>query len=158
MNGWIDDMILIITGTVGTLGFALVMNLKKKRILYAVIGGCLTSILYVIMIKITTDDFVINLFPTMAAVIYSEMIARMLKAPVTIFMIPSLVPLIPGGALYRTMSYVITSNKELSALYGIQTIKIAFSIAVGIVAVSSICNPIFAKIQHKKVKNRIDII
>ncbi len=41
-------LIQIITAYIGSLGFALLFNIKKERILYASIGGIITWCIYLI--------------------------------------------------------------------------------------------------------------
>lgn len=138
-----EELMIIITGTVGTLGFSFIMNLRRNRIIYVVIGGLVTSILYVAGMHYETNVFLINLIPTVVVTIYAEVMARVVKAPVTIFLIPSLIPLIPGGALYNTMLCILLSDQEGLKIYGKQTILIACAIAAGIVMVSTIMRQIF---------------
>jgi len=64
--------------------------------------------------------------------------ARILKTPVTVFLITGIIPLVPGGNLYYTMNYVLAKQWHLSSLYGQKTILIAIAVAAGIMIASSI--------------------
>lgn len=52
-----------------------------------------------------------------------------------------MVPLIPGGSLYYTLSAALTKNQNLFIEKGMETIIIAFAISVGIVIVNLVCGP-----------------
>lgn len=50
--------------------------------------------------------------------LWSEGMARVRKAPANIFMIPGIIPLLPGGALYYTMSALIGGDMDTVMLKG----------------------------------------
>ena len=131
-----NDIIMIVSGMIGTVGFGLFMNLKKTRLLYVALGSGLTCLFYIWMSHMSKNDFIIALVPTLITAIYCEILARVQKAPVTVFLIASLIPLIPGGSLYYTMHYILAGNQPMISYFGMQTIRTALALAVGIVAVS----------------------
>ena len=65
------------------------------------------------------------------AATYAEVLARKLKAPATLFLIPAVVPLVPGSGLYYTISYAVQGDLEVSAGYGTQTLQFVLGIACG---------------------------
>ena len=68
----------------------------------------------------------------------AEILARVLKAPATIFLVIGIIPLVPGGGLYYTMDYLINQNYPMFSQVGLQTAAIAAAIAVGASMVTSI--------------------
>ena len=72
---------------------------------------------------------------TLVVVIASEIAARMLKMPATTFIVPSVIVLVPGFGLYRTMMYMVQSNYDMAAQQGTQTFlaigAMALAIALG---------------------------
>ena len=72
------------------------------------------------------------------ASIYSEAMARVEKAPATVFYIPALIPLVPGGSLFYTMSYAVVSEWEKVHSYASSTLYCAMGIAVGMSLVLSV--------------------
>jgi uncharacterized membrane protein YjjB (DUF3815 family) len=62
----------------------------------------------------------------------AEFLARLLRKPATIFVIPGFIPLVPGREAYTTMRLLV-EGEYLSALsMGIQTLLMAWAIAFGI--------------------------
>ena len=53
--------------------------------------------------------------------------------PVTIFNIPGMVPLVPGGLAYQAVRNLVTSSYQEAANYTVQAIMIAGAIALGLV-------------------------
>ncbi|WP_346935829.1 threonine/serine exporter family protein [Clostridium sp.] len=131
-------LIQIITAYIGSLGFALLFNIKKERILYASIGGIITWCIYLLSFYYCEDIFLSNMIAAILATTYSEVLARLHKAPTTVFLLPSIVPLVPGGSLYYSMSYAVMGNKTNFDIYALSTLKTALGIAVGIIVVSVI--------------------
>ena len=73
-----------------------------------------------------------------AICIYSEALARIIKAPANIILLPSTIPLLPGGSLYYSLSYLLHSDKENFIIYAKETILTGAGIALGAVFISII--------------------
>ena len=66
------------------------------------------------------------------ALSYSEIMAKALKTPATLFVVPAIIPLVPGGSLYYTMSYAVQRDMANARVYGTRTLESALAIAAGI--------------------------
>lgn len=116
---------------IGAAGFDFLFHLQFKHIFPAALGGVLTWVIYVIATIWGFDVFISSLFASAFAAIYSEVIAKIRKAPTTLFLIISVVVLIPGGSLYYTMSYAVQKKWAEAAAYGSQTLQCALGLAIG---------------------------
>lgn len=144
-----DYIMQIVTATIGSLGFALIFNIKKERIIYIAIGCALTWSIYLLAFSYNNDVFFSNVISAAFTTFYSEILARIHKAPVTIFLLPSIIPLAPGGSLYYTMSGLVNNDSEMFNKYATLTTKTACGIAVGIIAASVIIKEINLFKKHK---------
>lgn len=81
--------------------------------------------------------------------IISQQFARIFKAPVTIFYIPSFFPLVPGVAIYRTVFNYINGDTELGGYYFFEALTIASMIALAVFIVDSVLE-MKRHIDHKK--------
>ena len=79
----------------------------------------------------------------------SEILARILKSPVTIYVIAGIIPLVPGSGMYNTMFESITGSLDKAISLGFSTLINAGSIALGIVFVSSIGRFLFKKKEYR---------
>ena len=77
--------------------------------------------------------------------LYAEIMARIIKTPTTTFIITSLIPLIPGGSLYYTMTTAFSGEISTFIDKGIYTLSLAGALAAGSIVVLS-----FAKFLGKK--------
>ena len=75
---------------------------------------------------------------TIAVSILAEILARVLKAPATIFLVIGIIPLVPGGGLYYTMDYLISGDFAMFTSKGLQTAAAAGAIAAGASMVTSL--------------------
>lgn len=147
----IDMIIQIITGALGSLGFALLFGLKKKYLVSAALGGALGWGLYLLGEKLFDGDiFLACLLASAFCALYSEIVARVQKAPTTLFFITSVVPLIPGSTLYYTFSHAVAGDAEKASYYGTRTLKYALAIAAGSCIVWAITLIIDAVKKQKK--------
>ncbi len=133
-----EYIIRLIAGMAGICGFSLVLRTKKRRLTYAILGGLITCALYFVFMDITGSVFVSNMIAAGAATMYAEITARLQKAPATVFLLPAIILLVPGGSLYYTMSSIADGNRAAASGYGWDTINTALGIAVGILVVSVI--------------------
>lgn len=148
-----EALIIILSGTIGCMGFALLFRMTKRKIPYAVIGGALSCFVYVVCCHYFDNEFYQNLFPALVATAYSEVLARLTKAPSTPYIAISIIPLVPGGRLYYTMYYFITSDMEAFKSALMETVRIAGGLAVGIILISVIIR----EINYSKFKQIYDV-
>lgn len=125
-----------------TLGFAIVFNVPKKYLLISAIGGALGWIGYTFL-GINIDSPVTASFLASTIIgVWGEFLSVREKTPVTLFIIPGIIPLVPGSGMYYTMLAMIEGNFEKAAITGSETLFIAGSIASALIMVSSISRAI----------------
>lgn len=122
----------------GSIGFAIILKIKGRQILYAGIGGAVTWFIYLQTFAQLHSDFQCNLIASIFVAVYAEVMARVNKAPATIFLTAAAVPLIPGGKLYYTMFGLVSENHKLFVESGTSAVIIALAISLGFVVVAVI--------------------
>ena len=136
MNG---TVLQLIASFFGALGFSLIFNVEKKHLLPCAAGGVAVWGAYLASADLLgLNDLLSAAVSAAVCQLLAEGLARLLKAPTTTFCIPALVPLIPGGSLYRTMDAVILRDWAAFRAYGSATLQVAFGIALGLSFVSGI--------------------
>lgn len=134
-------------------GFGILFNIRGKKLLYASIGGSLGWFSYSILLNLSVSKILAMFLSSLIISIYSEIMARVHKTPVTIFVVCSLIPLVPGGGMYYTMRAFVERNVSQSISIGLETVAIAGALAIAVVLVSSISKLIPAKINKTSSKN-----
>lgn len=146
-----EYFVMILTAAFGTVGYCLNVNIKRNKIVYGCLGGTLLTFLYCVCVEAGMSLLLQNLIPAAVVTFYAEVLARVVKAPATVFLIPSIIPLVPGGRLYYTMRAIVDEEGAAARVFAKETIIIALGIAVGIVVVSLI----FYHISHKRVQFKV---
>ena len=101
--------------------------------MWAGVGSIVTFAIYYVL-----DDnlFVAAIVSAIFTAIYSEISARVHKAPSLVFLITGVIPTVPGRYLYTTMRCLVEQNWGHAIAYFLDTMKIAIGIAAGVVGVS----------------------
>lgn len=120
-----------------TVTAAILVEAPKALLYKTGICGALGYFVYLLSLS-WSSEVIATLIACMAMSITGQIFARIFKAPVTIFYIPSFFTLVPGAAIYRTAFYFIQGNSELMTHYFMQTLLIAGAIALGVFFVDSL--------------------
>lgn len=142
-------MILSIFGAfLAAFGFGVVFNVHGKALIAAAIIGTIGYACYEFQIMIGSSNIVALFISSMIFSGCSEICARKLKTPVTVFLIIALIILVPGKGMYYTMLEIIQGNTNQAILTGIETFASAGALALGTIFIST-----FAKLLPNKSKS-----
>lgn len=141
-------LLQIIMVVIGSVGFAIYFNIDKSKITSVAIGGLISWLLYLICFEKTKNIFIATFISALITNIYSETMARILKSPANIFLISSIIPLLPGGSFYYTMYGAVSMNMELFKVKGLETFTVVLAIACGIIIGFFIFKQVFDKIKN----------
>lgn len=126
-----------IYGTIAAVGFSVLFHGPWRHMAYAGFAGGAGWLLYTVAQEYY-DSVVIGGFLGAVAVSFlSDIFSRLCKETSTVFIIPGIIPIVPGAGMYYTTLYLITGQLELAADKGIQTLLVAGSISVGLLTVGS---------------------
>lgn len=135
------SFVQLIAGAVGSVGFALIFNLKRRYIPFAAGGGFLGWLVYLLCSAFIWDGIFL---PTLAAsfvtAVYAEILARICRAPSTLFFMTAVIPLIPGSTLYYCIYSIVMKDITSAKTYGEETFLYALAIAAGMSIAWTICD------------------
>ena len=132
----------VLSAFTASFAFGIIFNVKRKNLFFAAVCGALGWFVYKFSIKLGYSDTTAMFFASIAISGYSEIFARLLKTPVTTFVISALIPLVPGGGMYYTMVEAINGDVMSSLEIGIKTLALAGVLAIGVILVSTITKTI----------------
>lgn len=133
----------------GTLGFAIMYNVPKKYYLGCGFTGMAGWLMFLaVNAQNYVTSSVASFFGAFVVVLMSRILSVRMKCPITIFLISGIFPLVPGLGIYNTVYYIVTNQLTQAALKGIESLKIAFAIVMGIVIVVSIPRDVFHKVYY----------
>lgn len=151
------DLIQIFTGFLGSLGFGILFHIRGKKLFVASLGGLMSWTVFLLLAPLLPSEARRYFFAAAAVTIYAEVFARVMKTPTTTFLVPSLIPLIPGGALYYTMNYALNEQWPAFAAKAIYTLELALALALGIIAVTTVTRMVMVLTKKLRGKELISL-
>lgn len=145
----------VLSAFIATFAFGIIFNIKGKNLLFSALCGAIGWFSYKLSLKFGVSDTTSLFIAAVSLSIYSEVFARILKTPVTTFVIAALIPLVPGGGMYYTMVDAITGKVMHSLETGIKTLASAGALALGVILVSTITKTIIS-IKNKNLKIKMN--
>jgi uncharacterized membrane protein YjjB (DUF3815 family) len=144
------EIIQIITGFIGSFGFAILFNVRGKKFIFAALGGFLSWTTFVLLGFLIESEPIRYFIVAASISLYAEVMARTLRTPTTTFIMTSLIPLIPGGSLYYTMAYALESDVNRFLEKGIYTLELALALALGVIIAAAATGMILRLLPQKK--------
>lgn len=117
-------------------GFCILFNLRGKKVFFAALGGAVSWLVYLLTRGLGSETVQFFL-AAMAVAAYAEIMARIQRAPVTCYLLPALLPLVPGGGIYYTMEHCLNGDTQAFLETGLHTLGLAGALALGVVVVST---------------------
>lgn len=134
----------LISGVVGCFFaiacFAVLLECPSRYLPLAGIIGAAGGGVYLASIELGVHVIMAVFLSALVIAFMSHTFARIFRAPVTIFLIPGILPTVPGAGMYRIVYYMISGESEKCSYYLVQTLEIAGVIALAIFIVGSFFN------------------
>lgn len=133
------------------IGFCFIFNIHGPGILICGCGGALGWLVYLLSAFILPNAIFQCLLAAITITVFSEVMARIRRCPVTGYLIIALLPLVPGGGIYETMRHCVQGDTQLFLSALLRTFGLAGALALGTLLGSSVMRiliPLFRRI-HK---------
>ncbi len=141
--------IQFIVSMIATLSFAVLFCAPKSELLFCGLTGAIGWIVSLICLQFDTGTVIANMIATLALTVFSRVVAALRKNPVTVYLIAGIFPLVPGAGIYYTSYYFIMNDMSEFSRYGMETIKVAGAIVLGIIFGFSLPQAWFNALQHR---------
>ena len=117
----------------GSVGFAMLFTVQRRHLFWAGIGGVLSWSVYLLLAPLVTSEVLRFFVASMAVTLYAEPMARLKKVPSTVFLVPAVIPMVPGASLYQSMRFAVEGRWAEFSPQLLYTLLLAGAIAAGIV-------------------------
>lgn len=138
-----------------TIGFSILFHVPKKHLVTAGFVGALGWVTYMYLTTSGSGKIMACFVGSCVVALISELFSRAFKDAATIFIIPGILPLVPGAGMYYTMLAILEGDVEKTASVGTETLMMAGAIAVALLVVASILK-LFALIGRKLLTEQKD--
>ena len=146
---------LVFLTLMASAGFSIVFNIQLKDLPFAALGGVIVRVVHILFkLAFPAYAFVYTIFAAFFAALYSEILAITKKEPSTLYLYPSIVPLIPGDLFYYAALGIVWGNASIFTKFGPDLALSLVGISVGFVLCSTIVHYIrkfkFLKLNTNK--------
>ena len=129
---------------VAVAGFGTVLGVPRKFLLWAGIDGALGWMTYLLVFHSTSLVVFGSIVGAVVISTGAHICARIFKTPVTLFLIPANMTLVPGAGMYRIVYNILKSENGMANFYLLQTLQVAGVIALAIFIVNVIFSSVAA--------------
>lgn len=126
-----------IVSSIAAIGFALIFQVPKKPLLISALNAGFGWVIYKMTISYTGSVYIGTFLSAFVISFISEFCARYFKFPALVFIVPGVINLCPGEAIFNTMKYFIDNESALVLLTLSKALAIAGAISFGILLSSS---------------------
>lgn len=126
-----EVFIHILFSYLSTITFGIVTNVPRRVLNACGITGAVGWMIFWFSKNLETGEIFANFLGSVGIGIVSIYFSRKRKMPMTIFNIPSLVPLVPGGAAYQAVRNIVLGDYIAGSQEALKVILTAGAIAAG---------------------------
>ena len=132
MDMILQGLIKLLSSFVGTLGFAIFMHAPRKAWLPASAIGGVAYLLYWVLLQFGLYEPIAIFIGAFLGSILGQYCARRMQMIASIFVLLSMIPLVPGLGLYRCMRFLAQEMYSAGADAGVRAMVDIVMIALGL--------------------------
>lgn len=118
---------------ISSVGFAVIMRVPRSELMHSGLSGGIGWFIYWLVglagVSVTMSTFI----GAFSIATLSYIFARRRRTPATLYNIPGIVALVPGGTSYQMTYHLIIGEYHEAVYYGIRVVAIAGAIAGGLI-------------------------
>ncbi len=119
-------------------GFAFVFNAPLKSLPKAGLGGSVGWIVYLLTQQITGSVIISTFTGTLMIALLGDFFTTQDRKPLTVFIVPGIVPFVPGFGIYNTMLAIVEQDYPTAVHHGTTTFFVGLAIALALTIMLSI--------------------
>jgi uncharacterized membrane protein YjjB (DUF3815 family) len=131
-------IVQVIVGALAALGFSVLFNVRGRKILLAALGGVAGWTIHLLVRRFGGSPVFATFVASVGIGLYAELVAGLGGYPATVFIVSAIIPLIPGGGIYATLSHALHGEIPETVSAGLETLYLSGAIATGVALVSSL--------------------
>lgn len=140
----VEFAVQCIVSFVATVAFSLLFHAPKNQYVWCGITGMAGWAVYWLLMQVENPSPVTASF---AGAVVLALLTRIFsvarRTPYAVYITAGIFPLVPGAGIYYTVYYFIMAMNQEASAKGIETLKIAVAIALGIVLVLALPGKLF---------------
>lgn len=125
-------IIQVLAAAAATLAFSVLFKAPTRHLLLCGVVGGLAWLVNLALLELNLNIILATFVASIALTACARLFSYWKRAPVTVFLIPGIFPLVPGAGIYYTASYVFAADYNAALTKGMETLLIAGAIVMGI--------------------------
>ena len=125
------------------MAFAILFHAPRREWVPCGLTGMVGWVVYWLAVQGGISVVAASFCGTLGLALLSRVLAVVRRFPVTVFLTGGIFPLVPGAGIYYTVYAFITGDNAAAVFKGVETLKIAGVIALGIVLVLALPKGVF---------------
>lgn len=125
------------------MAFAILFHAPRREWVPCGLTGMVGWVVYWLAVQGGISVLAASFCGTLGLALLSRVLAVVRRCPVTVFLTGGIFPLVPGAGIYYTVYAFITGDNAAAVFKGVETLKIAGVIALGIVLVLALPKGVF---------------
>lgn len=142
-------MVQLISCGVASMGFALLFQAAVKQSFFAGIGGMVNCACYLLVQSLNGNNFAAIMAGAAFVAAYAYIMSRVHRAPATIFLTTSIMPVIPGATLFYMMHGFVQADYGLAMEQTIALAQTCLAIAFGFLIVEIVTRQVSGGRQQR---------
>lgn len=139
---WAQMLAQFAVAMLGTVCFALIFEVPARHFAACGLTGAVGWLVYCLAtLCLGLSAPMATLLATLPLTAAARLFSLRHKAPVTLFLLSGIFPLVPGAGIYYTAYYLLQGNRVQCMNKGVETLKIALALALGIALVGGLPLP-----------------
>lgn len=138
-----------------TIGFCILFHVPKKKIGWAGLVGAMGWATYMYLVYDGQSKLLACFCGSCIVGFLADVLSKASKEAAVVYIIPGIIPLVPGAGMYYTTLYIINGDLPAAASKGTETFLMAGSISVGLLVIGSLLRigfTVSSKFQNVKMK------
>lgn len=142
------QIIQTIMGTIAAICFAVLFGIRDRKLAWIAAGSGAGWAVYLICFGLGYGMYWGLFWASLFVAALSEILARIIKTPAILLLVPMLIPEFPGKDLYYTMYYLVRKHYEDFANTSNMVLLEAGAIAMGIILASCAAKLVWSITAH----------
>ena len=115
---------------VATIAFAIIFHTPREQYVCAGLVGAFSWLIYIVYVYFTGDVVFASFFAALGLTYLARVFSFARKAPLPVFLIAGIFPVVPGAGIYYTGYHIFMNNNVEAMSKGVETIKIAIALSL----------------------------
>lgn len=132
------------------IGYAIICNAPRKELLFCGMNGLIGWLVYLLVYRYNQNPMTATVVATMVVTTVARYLSYYREAPSILYHIPGVLPLVPGAAVYYTITSSLSGQIMATYSFALSGLKLSGAIGVGSLLVLVLPYQFFSMIPKKR--------